>query len=207
MKTLKSLLLSIFLLNALLLYSQQSQQNIEMKIDKIGNAKVTVSMKMTALQWQQWNGMFGNNPSALKREIERSMPAFFVDDFKFEKDDMNRSFTLSLNAYGACKIDKRGKWIMETDQKDAQLTEITEHKYMLVSSPPEYGGAMQQNYTILFPEEAHNIKTDTDAFGKSVFEFKMDHPSNSLNLVRWSGLFLMVVGCGWFGKNAIRPTQ
>lgn len=203
MKTIKTPLLALFLLNALFIFAQQSKQNINMKIDSIGNAKVTISMTMNASQWQQWNGNYGNNPSALKREIERGMPAFFVDDFKLDKDDMNRSFTLSLNAYGACKIDKRGKWIIDTDQKDAQLTALTEHKYMLVSSPPEYGGSLQQIYTIELPEAAHQIKTDKNAFGKSTFEFKMEQPSGPFNYMRWSGVFLIVIGGAWFGKNAV----
>ncbi|TXD83833.1 hypothetical protein ESY86_07245 [Subsaximicrobium wynnwilliamsii] len=203
MKTIKIPLLALFLLNALFIFAQQSKQNINMKIDSIGNAKVTISMTMNASQWQQWNGSYGNNPSALKREIERGMPAFFVDDFKLDKDDMNRSFALSLNAYGACRIDKRGKWIMNTDQKDAQLTALTKHKYMLVSSPPEYGGSLQQIYTIELPEAAHQIKTDKDAFGKSTFEFKMDQPSGPFNYMRWSGVFLIVIGGAWFGKNAV----
>ncbi len=201
MKTLKHFITITVLLLAVTIYGQQAQQKIELKIDEIGNGKINISMTMNAAQWQQWNGTYGTNPSALKRDIERSMPAFIVDDFKLDKDEMNRSFNLSLNAYGVCKIDKRGRWIMDTDQKDAQVTELTEHKYMLVSSPPEFGGAIQQTYIIEFPETAHKIKIDKDAFGKSIFEFEMDNPSSSFNVLRWSGVLLMVVGGGWFGKN------
>ena len=203
MKTLKHFITITVLLLAVTIYGQQAQQKIELKIDEIGNGKINISMTMNAAQWQQWNGTYGTNPSALKRDIERSMPAFIVDDFKLDKDEMNRSFNLSLNAYGVCKIDKRGRWIMDTDQKDAQVTELTGHKYMLVSSPPEFGGAIQQTYIIEFPETAHKIKIDKDAFGKSIFEFEMDNPSSSFNVLRWSGVLLMVVGGGWFGKNAL----
>lgn len=203
MKTIKTFILAFLFLSVLLGYSQQSNQKIEMTLDAIGNAKINISMTMNASQWQMWNGSYGTNPSALKRDIERSMPAFIVDDFKLEKDDMNRSFNLSLNAYGTCKINKRGRWIMDTDQKDAQVTELTDHKFMLVSSPIEYGGTVQQTYIIEFPEEASDIKVDKDAFGKSVFEFEMDNPSSSFNFLRWSGILLIIVGGGWFGKNAI----
>ncbi|WP_204344346.1 hypothetical protein [Psychroserpens algicola] len=203
MKTLKTHTTAILLILSLVCYSQQSNQKIEMRIDNIGNAKINISMTMNAAQWQQWNGTYGANPSALKRDIERSMPAFIVDDFKLDKDDMNRSFNLSLNAYGVCKIDKRGRWVMDTDQKDAQLTKLTDYKYMLVSSPMEFGGAIQQTYIIEFPETAQDIKVDTDSFGKSVFEFEMDNPSSNFNVLRWSGLLLIIVGGGWFGKNAI----
>ncbi|WP_430466651.1 hypothetical protein [Winogradskyella ouciana] len=181
----------------------QSQQKIEMRIDSIGNAKLNISMSMNAQEWQIWNSNYGNNPSALKRDIERGMPAYFLDDFKLEKDDMNRSFNLSLNAYGACEINKRGKWMVDTEQKNAQLTELAENKYMLVSSPPEYGGSLQQTFIIELPEDAKNIKTDKNAFGKSVFEFDMEAPSSGFNIMRWAGLLLIVVGGGWAGKSML----
>ncbi|WP_299111555.1 hypothetical protein [uncultured Winogradskyella sp.] len=202
MKSIINLIVCIALLSSIGAYSQ-SQQKIEMKINEVGNAKLNISMTMKAQEWQIWNSNYGNNPSALKRDIERSMPAYFLDDFKLEKDDMNRSFNLSLNAYGVCEINKRGKWIVDTEQKDAQLTELSETKYMLVSSPPEYGGNLQQTYIIELPEDAKNIKTDKNAFGKTVFEFDMDAPSSGFNFIRWAGILLFIVGGGWASKNML----
>lgn len=203
MKTLVKILVVCVLLFALNA-NAQSQQKIEMRIDSIGNAKLNISMTMNAQEWQIWNSNYGNNPSALKRDIERGMPAYFLDDFKLDKDDMNRSFNLSLNAYGVCDINKRGKWIVDTEQKNAQLTELTENKYMLVSSPQEYGGSLQQTFIIELPETAKNIKTDKNAFGKSVFEFDMDAPSSGFNVMRWAGILLIVIGGGWAGKSMLK---
>lgn len=181
-------------------YSQGMQQKIALRIDSIGNANINVSMTMNAQQWQQWTQTLGNNPAALKREIERGMPAYFLDDFKLEKDDMNRSFSLSLNAYGVCEIDKRGRWTLKTDQKNANLTELSERSFMLVSSPPEFGGTVQQTYTVNFPETADNIKVDTDAFGETVFTFTMKNPgSGNGNILLVSGIALFLVGGVWTG--------
>jgi len=182
----------------------QSQQKIEMRIDSIGNADLNISMTMNAQQWQMWNGNYGNNPSALKRDIERSMPAYFLDDFKLDKDDMNRSFKLSLNAYGVCEINKRGKWIIDTEQKNAQLTKLSETKYMLVSSPPEYGGNLQQTYIIELPDDAKNVKVEKNAYGKSVFEFDMDPPSSGINTMRYAGILLFLVGGAWAGSKILK---
>lgn len=201
MKTKHLFIALLIVISGFKMNAQQSSQKIEFKLDNVGNAKINVSMTMNAAQWNQWNGAYGTNPAALKRDFERSMPAFIVDDFKLEKDDMNRSFNLSLNAYGVCKIDKRGRWIMETDQKNAQVTELSKNKYMLISSPPEFGGNLQQTYIVEFPNEANSIKVDKDSFGKSVFHFKMDHPSSGFNIMRWSGLVLLIVGGGWIGKH------
>ncbi|WP_299367732.1 hypothetical protein [Winogradskyella sp.] len=203
MKTLTTIIVASTMLFSITI-NAQLQQKIEMRIDSIGNAKLKITSTMNAQQWQVWNSNYGNNPSALKRDIERNMPAYFLDDFKLEKDDMNRSFNLSLNAYGACEINKRGKWVVDTDQKNAQLTELAENKYMLVSSPPEYGGNLQQTFIIELPNDAKNIKTDNNAFGKTVFEFDMDPPSSGFNLMRWAGILLIVVGGGWLGKDMIK---
>jgi len=189
------------------LEAQQMKQDIHMRIDSIGNAKLKIGMTMNAQQWQIWQGSLGNNPAALKREVERSMPGYFLDDFKLEKDEMNRSFELSLNAHGACDIDKRGKWIVETDEKDANLTKITDHKYVMVSSPIEWGGTLQQTYTIELPEKATNIKVDTDAYGNQIFKFDMESPSGGLNLLRLSGLALFVIGGAWTGGSLLSKSK
>ncbi len=182
-------------------FSQQSSQNIEMNIDQLGNATIKVSMKMNAQQWQMWNSNFGNNPAALKREIERGMPGYFLDDFKLEKEDMKRSFELTVRAFGVCKIDKRGNWSFETDEKDANLTKLTDTKYMLVSSPLEYGGQLQQTFIINFPEEASEIEVEEDSYGKTLFEFKMEDPTSNFNTIRWAGVLFFIIGGGWAGKN------
>lgn len=156
---------------------------------------------MNAQQWQMWNSNFGNNPAALKRETERAMPGYFLGDFKLEKDDMARSFEFNLKAYGVCKIDRRGNWSLNTEQKDANLTELTDTKYMLVSSPPEFGGTLQQTFIVNFPEEAKDISVDTDSYGKTLFEFKMKEPATGFNLLRWMGIFFILVGGGWAGTK------
>lgn len=188
--------------------AQQSQQHIEMTLDEVGNAKLEIRMTMNAQQWQSWNATLGNNPAAIKREAERGMPAYFLDDFKLEKDEMNRSFSLSLNAYGVCDIDKRGNWSLDVDQENAQLTELSDTKYMFVSSPAEFGGQVIQNYVINLPEEAKDIKVDKNAFGRDVFKFKMEGPASmqaSLGgFMRYGGLLFVIVGLLWLVKTSLK---
>ena len=182
-----------------------SQQKVSVKIDEIGNAKIEITATMNAQQWQVWLANLGNNPAALKHEIESSMPAVFLDNFKLSKDDMNRSFTLSLNAYGLCKINKKGKWIIETDQKNAQITELDDGKYMLMSNPAD--GLGQQTYLIEFPDEAKKIKIDEDAFGQTIFKFDMNNSTSNLNITRWAGILLLLIGGGMIGLKSRSKIQ
>lgn len=195
--------LTVLLLTVFVNSYAQLQQKIDMNVDAIGNSQITLSMTMNASQWQTWLQTVGNNPAALKREMERAMPAYFLDDFKLEKNDMDRSFVLTLNAYGACKVDKRGNWTLDTDQKNANITELTSHRYILVSSPPELGGNVQQTFTIQFPEEADHIKIEKDAYGKTLFKFQMRHSTASFDFLLWAGILLFVIGGAWFIKIII----
>lgn len=193
-------------LNVLFMLGQQSQQKIELDIDPLGNAKIQFSETMNAQQWQQWLTVFGNNPALFKREMERGLPAYFLDDFTFQKDDINRSYNLGVSAYGVCEIDKRGNWAIDLDQKNAQVTELTPHKYMMVVNPEEFGGQIQQTYVISFPETASNIKLDKDAYGNDIFEFKMAAPSRAGlgGLLPWVGLLFVVGGVSWLIVNKLK---
>lgn len=178
--------------------AQQSQQHIEMTMDNIGNATIELKMTMNAQQWQNWNATLGNNPAALKREIERGMQAYFLDDFKLDKDEMNRSFLLSFNAYGVSNIDKRGTWTIDLEQENAQLTKLTDRKYMFVSTLAEFGGQLQQNYILNLPEKAQEIEVSKNAYGREVFKFKMDDPitmkASLGGILRWAGMLFLVAG-------------
>jgi hypothetical protein len=197
MSTLRSITLTATLAFSALLSAQSLQQKIDMNIDALGNAAISIAMTLPAQQWQMWNQNFGNNPSALKRDIERSMPGYFLEDFKLEKNDMERSFTVSLSAPGICKVDKKGRWILESDERDAQITELSERKFMMVKSPQEFGGGMQQTTMVTFPEQASNVKLEKDALGKTIFRFEMDGPVGASGILLWVGIALLVAGFSW----------
>ena len=186
-------ILIIFLLSCVLTHAQ-SGQKINVKLDSIGNARFSIEVKLSAQEWDVWNSSYGNNPAMIKRELERSMPAYFLDDFNLEKNDMERSFRLDFNGYGVCEIDKKGKWIINTDQKNAEITDMNNNKYMLVSQPEPNSGQVMM--TLQFPDEANKIKQDKDAFGNSIFSFKMDGNHGKSNYFGLGGIILILLGIG-----------
>ncbi|MBK7107954.1 MAG: hypothetical protein IPH61_02060 [Bacteroidetes bacterium] len=191
----KLTIVCILLCSTSLLFGQQvMKQKIEMDLDAQGSANITVSMTMDASSWQGWLATYGNNPAVFKREMERDMPAFFLDDFTLEKDEMERSWTLKVKAYGVCKVDKRGNWILETDDKNIDLTELNEKEYMYVTSPLEFGGQVQQSNFIRFPKESSNIKIDKDALGKTIFKFEMKKQEAGFGIPGWVGVGLILIG-------------
>ncbi|MDO5656564.1 MAG: hypothetical protein Q4G27_10530 [Flavobacteriaceae bacterium] len=174
----------------------QNGQNMNVKLDSLGNAQFTMDVKLSAQQWDVWNSSYGSNPAMIKRELERSMPAYFLDNFKLEKNDMERSFRLGFVGYGVCEIDKKGKWIINTDQKNAQITEMNASRYMLVTQGENNTPGAMMN--LQFPKEAKKIKQDKDAFGNVIFTFIMEENHSKPNYLMLGGFAFIILGIAGF---------
>ena len=189
----------LFFILSFIINSVQAQeilkQKLEMKIDEVGNGDLKVSMSMNATQWQVWLQSLGNNPTLLKRSMERALPAYFLDNFKLEKNDMDRSCEFSFKALGVCQVNKRGKWIVNTDKKNTEINTLTDKKYMMVWM--ETQSNIQQTQILDFPSTARNIQINKDAFGKTQFEFDMDTPGGTIHAIFWPGLILIISGIIW----------
>lgn len=188
-------LLLLILLCACVMHAQELlKPKMELRIDSVGNARIKVSMTLNANQWQVWTQSIGNNPALLKRNMERELPGYFLDDFNLEKNDMERSFVFTFNAYGVCMVNKKGLWIVGTDQKNPDITKISDRKYMMVSM--DVLNNLQQTQIIEFPLSARNIREARDPYNKTQFEFEMGAPDHGFSLLFWIGILLTALGGG-----------
>ncbi|MBL7929190.1 MAG: hypothetical protein JNL47_06930 [Bacteroidia bacterium] len=202
----KKILIITFLVSSISLKAQEIikplKVNIEFLVDKYGNAKTTYAMKMTASQWDNFKRSMGNNQSLLKRTMERAMPAYFLSDFEYKEDAMDRSYQLSFNAYGVCKPGADGRWHAELGEKNPDITKLSDNSYMIISEMSSGGGLIQANQKVIFPDEASDIKMDKDAFGKALFSFNMSGASGSGKMMMYGGIGLIVLGLFFGWKNS-----
>ncbi len=194
----------IFILAIMAAWTTQAQQqidalkqNIDFHIDSLGNAHIAVRMNLNASQWNNFKATIGNNVAILKRSMERALPSYFLDNFKYSEDAMNQSYTLQFDALGVSKIDQKGRWIAELDSKSPDVTRIADRLYLVHSTTSSGGELIEQNIKVSFSDGSSNIKVDKDAFGKAYFSFKQPTPSaRSIFWVFSGGLFL-VAGLAW----------
>lgn len=189
-------------LSSLVLFAQEIKPfkvSIEFKLDEKGNAQVTYGSKMNAGQWDNFKRSMGNNQSLLKRQIERGLPAYFLSDFEYKEDAMDRAYTLTFNAYGVCKVNSTGKWVIDLDTKNPDVTKVSDNVYMMISEASAGGQLIQTNQKIIFPESASDIKEEKDAFGKAHFTFSMGNTSMSGKVMQYGGILLIISGLflGW----------
>src|SRR6185437_9162432 len=180
-KTIKaiSLVLLLILLGPEISFSQVSGdptdqiQQFTVKIDKLGDASVEVSTKMTQAQWEGFKqGPLVNDPSITKRDMERNMSTYLIEDFKRDIDDMNRTVKLSFKVKAMTQYKGNGNWVYSLDVKDPIITKLPDNSIMSTSNLNSNGQLIQQIYKVSFPDGAKDIQQSTDSFNKTIFTYK-----------------------------------
>lgn len=193
----KIILISLTVIVSMTCFAQQQieplKQNLVFKIDRWGNSDLEVGMQLNAAQWGNFKNWVGSNLSILKREIERALPSYFLQDFKYEEQPMERSYTLNFKAFGVAKQKEKNKWVIEMDYKNPDVTPLSENVYMITSNYVNSGGLMQQSTKIFFPEGAKSIKEETDSFGNAIFTYECKMPGMNFPFLLVSGIFLILV--------------
>jgi hypothetical protein len=195
-----AILLNIFLL---IVFSQLSAQeiikpgklNVKWDLDPLGNAHIEASSSLDAMGWDNYKRTFGSNPDILKRQMERAFPGFFLQNFSYKEDVMNRGWALSFDALGMSKINSKGLWEIDLNSKNPDVTKISDHNYVLTSNYNSQGSLMQEIDKINFPAAAADIKQDKDAFGKAIFIYTSSTSGGTGNwLILGLGIILALVG-------------
>jgi hypothetical protein len=140
--------------------------NINIRVDRLGMGHCDYSMKFNASIWQAMNQYMGNNHALLKKALEDEMPAAFISDYQFSKNDFERSFNFKFNVVGMGKTDKNGKWSFDLDSKDPRTEKLADNKFLNVTTEDFGGIPANQRQVIELPTIAKNATIESNAQGK-----------------------------------------
>jgi LPXTG-motif cell wall-anchored protein len=160
--------------------------NSEVKIDSTGNAVFEMSGKLTGQQWNLWNSIYGGgNALMVKKQIERTLSQFYVYDFRYSPNEMERTFTIQYKAKGIVKYLGKDKWLAEMGLKENKPTKIGENSCNFVTSQLAGSTVIQTNGVVTFPAQTKNMTFDKDEFNNIVIKYEM--PTESITKLGESG--------------------
>jgi len=184
-------------------------QTFTIKFDKLGDATMEVSQKMDAAQFENWqNSEIAKDPSLAKRDLERSMATYVLEDFKRDVDDMNRSSTISVKLKGYAQYNGGGNWQIRLDSKNPDVTKLADNAYMMTSNTMMGGQLVQQIFKIYFPSGASDIQQTTDSFGKAIFTYKVGGALSWFLL--WNnlaGILVILAGLALLFRSYLLPAK
>ncbi len=169
-KIILSILGMLLLLGA---YAQQPNQtlmiNTDARVDSTGNVTFEVSGKLTAQQWIAWNYMYGGGQASMvKRNIERTLSPFYVYEFKYLPNEMDRTFQIQYKVKGTVEYLGKDKWKAIVGLKDAQPVKLSENTFNCVLSEPAGNIIIQNTMKVILPPDATNMQFDKDEFSNVI---------------------------------------
>ncbi len=187
------------------------KQNLKIIVTPTGDASFSVTMTLNASQWDNFKKFVGGNPDILKRSMERSMPGYFLQNFNYKEDVMNRGYTLSFDALGIAKINAKGLWQIDLDMKNPDITKLSDRNYVMTANMSMDGALVQQISNVTFPSDASDIKQSKDAFEKANFTYKLD-PGGMGGGIGWWVAIVVLLALGGFllvrgGGGAAKPAM
>jgi hypothetical protein len=180
----------------------QQIQEFTVKIDKLGDAKWEVSEKMTQAQWEGFKqGPLVNDPSITKRNMERTLSTYVIEDFNRNIDDMSRTVKMTFTVKAMAQYNGHGDWIYKLGTKNAQITKLTDISIMSTANTYINGMLTQQIYKVSFPEGATKVTQTADSFGSIVFTYSLGGGIGSY--ISWNnilGVLLIIAAIVLFVK-------
>lgn len=180
------------------------KQVFDITVDELGNATVEVSMKLNASQWDMFKRNVGNNSSVLKREIEKALPKYFLSDFNYSEDAMDRSYKLKFKALGLASINGNGKWESKLETKDPDITKLSDRDFVMNMDLASNGMLIQQTQKIHLPPSAQGAKIEKDSFGKAVMTYSTGAGMASRASL-FVGIGLILAAAVLFIRNSQQP--
>lgn len=174
-------------------------QEFTINLDKLGNATMVLNQKMTASQWATFKtSQIYNDPAMAKRDMERSMSTYVIDDFKRDMDEMNRQVTLTLKVSSYAQYKGNGQWSLKIDSKNPQVTKLTDKAYMISGNAAMGNSLVQQIFKIYFPGNASDVTQTTDEFGKAIFTYNAG--SGIMTYFKWNNIvgILLILAAVFF---------
>ena len=189
-----------FLAQAQLMDPTALTQNIDMYIDKLGDAKMELSMKMDASQWNMFiSSEYAKNKSLFRRDMEREMMWVQIDDIDMHLDDKNRIATATMSVKNMASYSGDNLWTLKMGGKDVSLNKISDNCYLMTNNiVSEDGGIIQQLQKFIFPAGATNVRQDSDRYGNTVILY--DLPVREAGMtggIAIIGIILILLGGLW----------
>src|SRR5262245_24442102 len=72
--------------------------NVVEMVEPDGSVTLSLEVAYDAAPWKQWKAQVGDEPSRLRAMMKHQFSAYVIDDFKLEKDDLNRTAKMTIRS-------------------------------------------------------------------------------------------------------------
>jgi hypothetical protein len=195
----KTRLLVLTLALALLSLSQAAVAQVPARtfdsiqeINPDGSVKLTFQMAFDALPWAFWKNQVGDDPARLRGMMRYQFAAYVIDDFKFEKDDLNRTAKITMHSPAGAELRKDQGVEIPVDGW-CRLINHTGREWFFSGNNPSAGN-QQTTVKIVLPANTIDAELVNAGTPDQTLVFALSLPAGKARLFVWSGAIVMLLG-------------
>jgi hypothetical protein len=113
-----------------------------------GSTSLNIRMTFDERPWTAWKAMVGDQPSRLRASFQHQFAAFAIEDFKVERDDMNRMAQVSLRSPAGPEIREDGSFRIPVE-KEFRMVNNTGREWYFSGINPYAGNGLNTIKVIL----------------------------------------------------------
>jgi hypothetical protein len=162
--------------------------------DERGDAKLEISFGFGAAQWQEWRESIGDHPDILLRNLRYTLASGVIEDFKLEKDDVNRKAICRLKVRALARYRSNGEFVIEIP-KDWKMVTGSGRDWVFTKSSLSGDAILNETQHGNLPEKAQNVHfSEGRDFNELSYSLNLNPPRPKAKLA--IGMVLLVIGVG-----------
>ena len=182
--------------------------DIVQEVGPDGSINLTFQMSFDAGPWKVWKMLVGDEPARLRAMMRHQFAALVIDDFKVEKDEMNRSAKITMRSPAGPELRKDQRFQIAVEGW-FRLINHTGREWFFSGNNPSAGNSLN-TVKIVLPEntiEASLVNTGTP---DQALVYALSVPVGKSRVFVWSGAVILLLGAallaaGMLSKKGVAP--
>ncbi len=169
--------------------------DVAVKVNPYGDGTMTVTFRLSASQWENWREEYGDHPDLLKRDFKRRFAKYALDDFKLERNDMDRTAVATITARAITAVRQDGYRAIEIN-KEARFVSNSALDWIFesVSQSSPYSPIVTETTRIELPPGATNVRVENEGSGPQHLVYQLPENGNNDGMLFWSGIAAIALG-------------
>jgi len=158
------------------------------------DGSITLAMEMTfdAAPWRVWKSQVGDEPSRLRAMMKHQFSAIVIDDFKLEKDDLDRTAKITMGSPAGPELRKDGRFRIAID-KEFRLVNSSGREWFFSGNNPHANNSLQ-TIRLLLPANAFGVTLAGAGGADQGLIYSLNVPAGKSRMFVIAGSLLALLG-------------
>ena len=177
--------------------AQPKTADMDFAVATDGSLTMAIQMTFDAANWRGWKAMVGDEPARMRAQMRHQFAAMTLEDFKLERDDMNRVAKMSMHSPSGPDLREDGSLQLPVDGC-FRLVNHTGRDWFFSGNNPSAGGSLN-NVKVTLPTNVKEARVANADSPEQALVFALTAPPSASGWFYGAGGLLSLLGLALLG--------